>query len=264
MIDSPLTILLLAAVGCAAGGFGALAGVGGGIIITPLLVIYFGVPLHQAIGISLVSVIATSTATSSVHVERHVTNIRLGMILELATTTGAASAALIAVYVSKRALAILFVAFLLYSASSLVKRAWGLRKEALQKDIPEHEITNYPIGLAAALCAGALSGLLGVGGGVIKVPVMYMFMGVPLRVATATSNFTIGVTAATGAYIYYGRGDVNVGIAAAVVAGVFAGSLLGARLAPKVRSIYVLSLFIAITVFLAGQMIYKMVTGGLA
>lgn len=264
MIDSPTMIMLLAAVGFAAGGFGALAGVGGGIIITPLLAIYFGVPLHQAIGISLVSVIATSTATSSVHVEKHVTNIRLGMILELATTTGAASAAIIAGYMNKRALAILFIAFLLYSASSLVKRAWGSRKEALQTEIPAHEIKNYPLGLFASLCAGAFSGLLGVGGGVIKVPVMYMFMGVPLRVATATSNFTIGVTAATGAYIYYGRGDVQVGIAAAVVAGVFAGSLLGARLAPKVRSIYVLSLFIGITVFLAGQMIYKLLTGGLA
>ncbi|HUS19672.1 MAG TPA: sulfite exporter TauE/SafE family protein [Terriglobales bacterium] len=264
MIDSPTMILLLAAVGFAAGGFGALAGVGGGIIITPLLAIYFGVPLHQAIGVSLVSVIATSTATSSVHVEKHVTNIRLGMILELATTTGAATAAIIAGYMNKRALAMLFVVFLLYSASSLVKRAWGSRKEALQTDIPSYEVKNYPIGLAASLGAGAFSGLLGVGGGVIKVPVMYMFMGVPLRVATATSNFTIGVTAATGAYIYYGRGDVNVGIAGAVVAGVFAGSLLGARLAPKVRAIYVLSLFIAITLVLAGQMIYKLMTGGLA
>jgi uncharacterized protein len=264
MIESPWMILLLAGVGLAAGGFGALAGVGGGIIITPLLVMYFHVPLHQAIGISLVSVIATSTATSSVHVEKHVTNIRLGMILELATTTGAATAAIIAARVSRRALGILFIGFLLYSASSLVRRAWNARKEALQMEIPPYEIQNYPVGLAASLGAGAFSGLLGVGGGVIKVPVMYIFMGVPLRVATATSNFTIGVTAATGAYIYYGRGDVNVGIAAAVVAGVFMGSLIGARLAPKVRSIYVLSLFIGITLFLAGQMLYKLLTGGLA
>ncbi|MEO5935869.1 MAG: sulfite exporter TauE/SafE family protein [Terriglobales bacterium] len=264
MPDSPITILLLAAVGFSAGGFGALAGVGGGIIITPLLAIYFGVPLHQAIGISLVSVIATSTATSSVHVEKHVTDIRLGMTLELATTLGAASAAIIAGYMNKRALGILFVCFLLYSASSLVKRAWGARNEALQTEIPAYEVRNYPLGMTASLGAGAFSGLLGVGGGVIKVPVMYMFMGVPLRVATATSNFTIGVTAATGAYVYYGRGDVLIGQAACVVAGVFAGSLLGARLAPKVRAIYVLTLFIVITVVLAGQMIYKLLTGGIA
>lgn len=264
MIEEPIKILLLAAVGFAAGGFGALAGVGGGIIITPLLVIYLGVPLHQAIGVSLVSVIATSTATSSVNVEKRVTDIRLGMTLELATTLGAAAAAIVAAYVSKRALALLFVAFLLYSASSLVKRAWGARNEALQTEIPPYEPQNYPAGMAASLGAGAFSGLLGVGGGVIKVPVMYMFMHVPLRVATATSNFTIGVTAATGAYIYYGRGDVNVGIAAAVVAGVFAGSLLGAQFAPKVRSVYVLALFIGITVLLALQMLHRLMTGVIA
>ena len=256
-------MLLLVVLGCAAGAFGALAGVGGGVIITPVLALYFHLPIHQAIGVSLVAVIATSTATSSVHVERHVTDIKLGMILELSTTVGAAIAAVIAAYVNKRAIAILFVVFLLYSASSIVKRAWSSRKEKLQTEIPAYEPHNYPAGLIVALFAGAMSGLLGVGGGVIKVPAMYMFMGVPLRVATATSNFMIGVTAAASAYIYYGRGDVQLAVAAPLVAGVFAGSLTGARLAPKVRSIYVLTLFIGVTVWLAGQMIFKIATGAM-
>lgn len=257
-------MLLLAAVGCAAGAFGALAGVGGGIIVTPVLAMYFHLPIHQAIGVSLIAVIATSTATSSVHVERHVTDIRLGMILELSTTIGATIAAVIAVYVNKKAIAILFVIFLLYSASTMVKRAWTSRKEALQTEIPDYEPKNFPLGMSVALFAGAMSGLLGVGGGVVKVPAMYMFMGVPLRVATATSNFMIGVTAATSAYIYYGRGDVHLAVAAPLVAGVFAGSLVGARLAPKVRTTYVLTLFIAVTVWLAGQMIFKLATGAMA
>lgn len=255
--------LLLIVLGCAAGAFGALAGVGGGVIITPVLALYFHLPIHQAIGVSLVAVIATSTATSSVHVERHVTDVRLGMILELSTTIGAAIAAVIAVYVNKRAIAVLFVVFLLYSASTIVKRAWNSRKEKLQTEIPPYEPHNYPAGMTVALFAGAMSGLLGVGGGVIKVPAMYMFMGVPLRVATATSNFMIGVTAAASAYIYYGRGDVHPTVAAPLVAGVFAGSLVGARLAPKVRSIYVLTLFIGVTVWLAGQMIFKLATGAM-
>jgi uncharacterized membrane protein YfcA len=256
-------ILILMALGCVIGSFGALAGVGGGVIITPMLAIYFHLPIHQAIGISLVTVIATSTATSSINVERHVTDIRLGMILELSTTIGAAVAAIIAGYVDRRTIALLFIAFLLYSSFSMIKRAWTSRSEALQTEIPPYEVKEYPIGLTGSLCAGALSGLLGVGGGVIKVPIMYLFMGVPLRVATATSNFMIGVTAATSAYIYYGRGDILLPVAAPLVAGVFTGSLVGARLAPKVRSTYVLSLFVAVTFWLAGQMIFKLVTGKL-
>jgi uncharacterized membrane protein YfcA len=254
---------MLMAIGCAVGSFGALAGVGGGVIITPLLAIYFHLPIHQAIGISLVTVIATSTATSSINVERHVTDIRLGMILELSTTIGAAVAAIIAGYVDRRTIALLFIAFLLYSSSSMMKRAWTSRSEALQTKIPPYEVKRYPLGLIGSLCAGALSGLLGVGGGVIKVPIMYLLMGVPLRVATATSNFMIGVTAATSAYIYYGRGDILLPVAAPLVAGVFAGSLAGARLAPKVRSTYVLFLFVAVTFWLAGQMIFKLATGKL-
>lgn len=254
-------ILLLLGVGLGAGAFGALAGVGGGAIITPLLALHFGLPMHQAIGVGLVAVIATSTASSSVHVERHLVNVRLGMILELATTTGAAAAAIIAGYLSARWLAGIFIGFLAFSCYNMMKRAWGTRNEQNVAEIPPYTPENYPTGLAASLFAGALSGLLGVGGGVIKVPVMYLFMKVPLRVATATSNFTIGVTAAASAYVYYMRGDVNVLYAAPIVAGVFAGSLGGASVAPKIRSTYILWLFVAITGYMATQMAIKLATG---
>ena len=252
----------LLALGFSAGVFGALAGLGGGIILTPVLAIYFGLPMHQAIGITLLSVIATSTATSSQFVERHVTDIRLGMTLELATTLGALIAALVAHRLNRRTLAVLFVCFLAYSAASMVKKAWSSRQHPHETTVPDYKVQNYPLGLGASLIAGGLSGLLGIGGGPIKVPVMYLFMKVPLRVATATSNFMIGVTAATSAYIYWGRGDINVTIAAPLVAGVFAGSLLGARLAPRVKTFYILVLLITVMGWLAARMLYKLATGG--
>jgi uncharacterized membrane protein YfcA len=255
-------VLLLILIGFFAGGVGALVGVGGGIIITPLLAIYFGLPMHQAIGVTLLCVIATSTATSSLYVEKHVTDIRLGMTLELATTVGALIAALIAHHINRKTLAILFACFLLYSASSMVKKTWDSRSEEKEDEIPDYTPQNYPIGLAASLLAGGFSGLLGIGGGPIKVPVMFLFMKVPLRVAAATSNFMIGVTAATSAYVYWGHGDVRVDIAAPLVAGVFAGSLLGARISRKVRAFYILLLLVGITGWLAVQMIYKLLTGG--
>ncbi len=253
--------LLLLALGLLAGGIGALAGIGGGIIITPVLAMYLGVPMHQAIGVSLTAVIATSTATSSVYVERGLSNIRLGMTLEIATTLGAAIAAVVAGYINRRTLAVMFSLFLIYTASSMVKKAWSSRNQQHDPGIPPYEIKRYPLGLGASLLAGGFSGLLGIGGGPVKVPIMYLFMGVPLRVATATSNFMIGVTAATSAYIYYGRGDIPLHIAAPIVVGVFAGSLIGARLAPKVKATYVLWLLIVVTAYLASSMLYKVWAG---
>jgi len=254
-------IVILLLLGLIAGGVGALVGIGGGIIITPILAIYFGVPIHQAIGVSLTAVIATSTATSSVYVERGLSNIRLGMTLEMATTLGAAIAAVVAGYINRRTLAVMFAIFLLYTSASMVRKAWKSRREKAETKIPPYEIKHYPLGMSTALLAGGFSGLLGIGGGPIKVPIMYLFMGVPLKVATATSNFMIGVTAATSAYIYYGRGDIPVHVAAPIVIGVFTGSLLGARIAPKVRNTYVLFLLIFVTGYLAATMLWKVWAG---
>ena len=255
-------LLLLALVGFVVGSIGALAGVGGGVILAPLVAIYYGLPMHQAIGVSLVCVIATSTATSAVYVERHITDIRLGMTLELATTLGALLAALVARRLDRRTLALMFAIFLTYSAGSMVNKAWQSRHR--QKDEPDtdYKVRNYPVGLMASLVAGGFSGLLGIGGGPLKIPVMYLFMKVPLRVCTATSNFMIGVTAATSAIVFWVRGDVNVAIAAPLVVGVFGGSMLAARVKHRVHTFYILLLLIGVTGWFAIQMFYKLATGG--
>jgi uncharacterized protein len=255
-------LLVLILIGFLVGGFGALAGIGGGVILAPLVALYYGVPMHQAIGVSLVAVIATSTATSALYVEQHVTDIRLGMTLELATTTGALIAALMARHIDRRTLAFMFAVFLAYSSLSMVRKAWGSRKETDDPPASDYTVQRYPLGLFASLIAGGFSGLLGIGGGPIKVPVMYLFMKVPLRVATATSNFMIGVTAATSAVVFWLRGDVNVTMAAPLVGGVFAGSLLAARLKHRVPEVYILALLIAVTGWFSAQMFYKLVTGG--
>jgi uncharacterized membrane protein YfcA len=254
--------IVLAIIGFLVGGFGALAGIGGGVILAPLVALYYGLPMHQAIGVSLVCVIATSTATSALYVEQHITDIRLGMTLELATTLGALIAALLARYIDRRTLALMFACFLAYSSLSMIRKAWGTRNGDEEAPVSDYTVRNYPLGMAASLIAGGFSGLLGIGGGPIKVPVMYLFMKVPLRVATATSNFMIGVTAATSAVVYWLRGDVNVAVAAPLVAGVFAGSLLAARMKHRVPEFYILVLLIAVTGWFSAQMFYRLASGG--
>jgi uncharacterized protein len=255
-------LLLLVVIGFVVGIVGALTGVGGGVILAPVVAIYYGLPMHQAIGVSLVSVIATSTATSALYVEQQVTDIRLGMTLELATTIGAFIAALMVHHIDRRTLALLFACFLTYSSFSMMGKAWRSRRREPEEEQTNYTIHNYPLGMTASLLAGGFSGLLGIGGGPIKVPVMHHFMKIPLPVATATSNFMIGVTAATSALVYWGRGDINTTIAAPLVAGVFGGSLLGARFKHRVHSFYILLLLIGVTGWFAAQMFYKLTTGG--
>jgi uncharacterized protein len=263
--------LLLVVLGFFAGLLGALTGIGGGILLSPLLALYFGIPIRQAIGTSLVAVITTSAASSSVHLQRHTTDIRLGMTLELATSFGAAVTAYLVGYFNRNALEGLFAGFLLYSAITIMRRGGKIKPEdestpALNGNvvIPPYEPQRYPLGLAASLVAGALSGLLGIGGGPIKVPVMYLFMNVPLVVATATSNFMIGVTAAASAMVYYRRGDILVHYAAPLAVGVFVGSLLGARLSPRIHSRYVVYLLVGIMLYLAGHLLVHLLRVGMA
>jgi uncharacterized membrane protein YfcA len=248
---------------------GALTGIGGGVRLTPILALHFGIPIRQAIGTSLVAVITPSAASSSAHLQRHTTDIRLGMTLELATALGAAVMAYLVGYFNRNALEGLFAGFLLYSAITILTK--GRKGEAVGEEsspaadetsIPAYEPKHYPLGLAASLVAGALSGLLGIGGGAIKVPVMYIFMKVPLMVATATSNFMIGVTAAASAIVYYRRGDILVQVAAPLAVGVFVGSLLGARMAPRVNTKVVVYLLAGVMFYLAGHLIIHLLRGG--
>src|SRR5580693_6026085 len=262
---------LLVVLGFFAGLLGAMTGIGGGILISPILALHFGIPIRQAIGTSLVAVITTSAASSSVHLQRHTTDIRLGMTLELATALGAAVTAYLVGYFNRNALEGLFAGFLLYSSITIVAKGGKVKAQDEpvpaangETSIPPYEPKHYPLGLAASLVAGALSGLLGIGGGPIKVPVMYIFMKVPLMVATATSNFMIGVTAAASAIVYYRRGDILVQVAAPLAVGVFVGSLLGARLAPRIHTKVVVYLLVAIMLYLAGHLFVHLLTGGAA
>lgn len=265
-----MVTVLLVILGFFAGLLGALTGIGGGVLLTPILALHFGIPIRQAIGASLVAVITTSAASSSVHLQRHTTDIRLGMTLELATALGAAVMAYLVGYFNRNALEGLFAAFLLYSSITILSKRGKVKpledESALIVDetvIPPYETKRYPLGLAASLVAGALSGLLGIGGGPIKVPVMYLFMNVPLMVATATSNFMIGVTAAASAIVYYRRGDILAEYAAPLAVGVFLGSLLGARLAPRVHTKVVVYLLVGVMFYLAGHLIIHLLQGHL-
>lgn len=262
-----LTALLLVILGFLAGLLGAVTGIGGGVLLAPILALYFGIPIREAIGTSLVAVITTSTASSSVHLQRHTTDIRLGMTLELATSLGAAVMAYLVGYFNRGVLEGLFVAFLLYGSITILSKRGKATDEdstpALNGEvtIPPYEPQRYPLGLGASLIAGVLSGLLGIGGGPIKVPVMFIFMNVPLMVATATSNFMIGVTAAASAIVYYRRGDILVQIAAPLAVGVFLGSLLGARLAPRIHTRIVVYLLVAVMLYLAGHLTFHLLRG---
>jgi len=263
-----MTTLLLVVLGSFAGLVGALSGTGGGIILAPMLALYFGLPIQQAIGTSLIAVITTSAASSSVHLQRHTADIRLGMTLELATALGAGATAYLVGYINRTALEVLFAVFLLYGAITILRKG-GKTEDARDEMIPgrpgegivipAYEPKRYRLGMGASLVAGGLSGLLGIGGGPIKVPVMYLFMGVPLIVATATSNLMMGVTASASAFVYYRRGDILPAVAAPLVVGVFMGSLTGARLAPRIHNKWVALLLVSIMLYLSVHMLVHVV-----
>lgn len=253
-------LLALAGLGAGAGIIGALLGLGGGLLITPLLNLLFGIPIEVAIATSLVAVIGTSSATASVYVEQKLSDIRLGMVLELATTMGAVSGAVVAGLLSRRMLTILFSLFLAYAGTSMLRRAGS--RELASEDPEEYRVKRVPLGLFLSYLAGGISGLLGVGGGPIKVPLMYLLMGIPLKVATATSNFMIGVTAAASAFVYYQRGHILAYPTAPVVVGVFAGSLVGSHVSRRVPTRWILWLFVSVMFYLAVTMAVKAIRMG--
>jgi uncharacterized membrane protein YfcA len=251
----------LATLGLVAGAVGALTGIGGGLIIIPVLTLLFGIPIHWAIGTSLCCVIATSSGAAASYVEHRLSNIRLGMTLELATTIGAVSGALLAAKLPREVLAILFAALLIYAGGSMVRRSLPAEVRVPNAEAA-YTIRRLPLGLLGSGGAGVVSGLLGVGGGVIKVPIMYLVMGVPFKVATATSNFMIGVTAAASAFIYYSRGDVRLLITAPTAIGVYLGASLGTHVMRRAPSRWLIRLFSIIVFYFALMMIWKSLHGG--
>ena len=276
---SVLLLTLIILIGAyAAGLVGSLTGLGGGVVIIPLLTILLHVDIHYAIGASLVSVIATSSGSAAAYVKEGITNMRLGMFLEIATTSGAIAGAIIAKYLPVNYIAILFGMVLIFSAlMSLRKKVERieLRKSALAEKLKlnssypsgnqtiEYGVNNVGGGFLMMAFAGVMSGLLGIGSGALKVIAMDGVMGIPFKVSTTTSNFMIGVTAAASAVVYLQRGYIDPGLAMPVVIGVLLGAFTGSKILVHSQSGKLRYFFAIIVTFLAVQMIYKGITGGL-
>jgi uncharacterized membrane protein YfcA len=272
--------LLMLAGGVAAGAFGSILGLGGGLLIVPLLTLGFGLPLREAVGVSLVCVIVTSSASAGVYLQRRQANLRLGMVLELFTAAGAIAGGAVAFLIDERLLAGLFTLLLVYVAATMLR---GLREPAEEPatddETPPHahlengppelaEATSMVAGLggpgynmrrlpAAALGsvgAGIASALLGIGGGLIKVPLMHLVLAVPLRVATATSNLMIGITASASAIVYLVRGGIDAYVAGPTAIGVFVGASIGSRLGHRVGQRGLRVLFVLVLVYTAIEM----------
>jgi uncharacterized membrane protein YfcA len=289
--------LVLLGGGVAAGLFGSLLGLGGGILIVPLLTLGFGLPLITAVGVSLVCVIMTSGAAAGVYLERRVANLRLGMTLELFTAIGALGGALVAFLIPEHLVEGIFAALLVYTALTMARRrdpapvpedgaappavfdpgpgdgpavdgavqadSSGTQPEgegaAFVESLsgPGYRVHRMGLGIVGSLAAGVASALLGIGGGLVKVPVMNVIMGVPLRVATATSNLMVGITASASAIIYLLRGGIDAYAVAPTAIGVFVGASVGSRVAHRIDLRILRGLFVVILLYTAWEMIQK-------
>jgi hypothetical protein len=273
-----ITFTIAVAVGSVAAGFlGALTGLGGGVVLVPMLVLLFGVDIRYAIGASLVSVIATSSGAAAAYVREGYSNIRVGMFLEIATTLGALSGAVVATRVPTSGLAIVFGCVLLYSAYLSGHRhdlsstegppdRWAtlLRLDSTYPTPAgerRYRVRGVPAGFGLMYVAGVLSGLLGIGSGAVKVLAMDQAMRLPFKVSTTTSNFMIGVTAAASAGVYLRRGYIDPGLAMPVVLGVLFGSMQGARVLASAPAHRLRVVFMWVIVALAAEMLFNGVTG---
>ncbi len=260
-----------------AGVLGSILGLGGGIIVIPFLTIFLGVEIRYAIGASIVSVIATSSGAAARYVRDHMTNVRLAIFLEVATTTGAIAGAVISSFVHSRILYFIFSLVLLHSAYMMWSRGRVSKKgEAevvgtghkwayylkLHSHYPDYHlgrsveyfVENVPLGFVYMFFAGIISALLGIGSGMLKVLAMDSAMKLPIKVSSATSNFMIGVTAAASAGAYYMKGDIKPEIAAPVALGVLGGSYIGAHLMHKMQGDLIRKIFIVVLIIISIQM----------
>jgi hypothetical protein len=275
-----LQFSLVVALGSFLAGFlGSLTGLGGGVVIVPLLTLVFGVDMRYAIGASLVSVIATSSGAAAAYLREGYSNMRVGMFLEIATTIGAICGAVLAGHLSTSILAIVFGVVLLYSAYTsthdYAEPPGGLPPDriatALKMDgefptengTESYRVRHVPLGFGLMYLAGVLSGLLGIGSGAVKVLAMDQAMKIPFKVSTTTSNFMIGVTAAASAGIYLRNGFIDPGLAMPVMLGVLLGALTGARVLPgaKVRTLRIV--FAVVVAALAVEMMMKGIRGSM-
>ena len=257
----------------AAGLLGSLTGLGGGVIIIPLLTLVLGVDVHYAIGASIISVIATSSGSAAAYVKEGITNIRIGMFLEIATTISAIIGVIIAGYMNANYIKIVFGLILLFSAYSMLKKKIDHSNNEKTSVLANYFKLNgsYPLqgvmkpyavhhvmgGFAMMFVAGALSGLLGIGSGALKVLGMDNIMKIPFKVSTTTSNFMMGVTAAASALVYLHKGQIDPGIAMPVTIGVISGATVGARILIRTNTDKLKLVFAVVIIFLALQMIYN-------
>ena len=273
---TPSTMVAALAIALGSGALGSMLGLGGGVVMVPLLIFLLGVPIHIAAGASIVAVVATSSASASVYVRDEVTNMRLGMFLELATTVGAVTGAGLMAGASEAALKTVFGVTLLYASAVMWHqmrssgRSWvpgdndwiaeRLRLGAGYYDVARNETISYGVSrslptFAISYIAGVVSGLLGIGGGGIKVPAMNVVSSVPMKAAVATSNFMIGVTAAASALIYIRNGFCDSFVTAPVVLGALVGSFFGAKLALRVRGVVLKKVFVVVLLVLGLSMV---------
>ncbi|MBB4036664.1 hypothetical protein GGR21_002570 [Dysgonomonas hofstadii] len=266
---------------CFAGLIGSLTGLGGGVIVIPLLTLGFGIDMRYAIGAALVTSIATSSGAAAAYIKEGITNVRIGMFLEIATTTGAVVGAIVAMYLDKVYIAIIFGCVLIFSAiRSVSKKEDGVDYSApgdklgvklkLNGSYPtkdskaeQYNVHNVIGGYSLMTLAGILSGLLGIGSGALKVLAMDTAMKIPFKVSTTTSNFMVGVTAAASAVVYLQRGYIDPGLAMPIVVGVLLGAFFGSKILPKANVKKLRLLFSIVIFFLAISMIYNGLTGKL-
>ncbi len=270
-------VLLVFSISLVAGALGSLLGLGGGIIVIPALTLLFHVDIRYAIGASIVSVIATSSGAAAAYVRDRLTNLRVAMVLELATTSGALTGAYLAGHLGGRWLFIIFGLVLGYSTLMMVRKLnepdfvisnkpapWAdfLRlhssyfDERLGHEVA-YRVTSTRIGLGLMYVAGAISGLLGIGSGALKVPAMDLAMHMPMKVSTATSNFMIGVTAAASAGVYYVRGEIDPFIAGPVAVGVMLGAVGGSYVLPRLRGTTIRLVFVVVLMWISAEMFRK-------
>lgn len=272
-----LMFLLLTLTASFAGGIaGAMLGLGGAVIIIPALTLVFDLKIQEAVAISIVSVIATSSGSSITYLREGLANVRLGLLLGLGTTSGAITGALMSGIIDPRVLYFLFGSLLAYSGLTLLRAPRGSRAPTAEPGAlarflhlrgsyydqvlgrrVHYEAAHPFLALLAMYGAGILAGLLGVGAGAFKVLAMDQIMGLPIKVSTSTSSFLIGVTAAAGAVVYIARGQIQPLLVAPVVLGVLAGALVGTRIMPRLKNATVRALFTPVLLYVAAQMLWK-------
>jgi len=264
----------LIALGMGAGVLGAMFGLGGGVIFVPVLMIVFGLAPAEAAAVSLVGIVAGSVSASSIFVEKGLSNIRLGLLLEITTTVGAITGAIIAGLMDAWILSLVFCAVMVYSGMKMIlnperivkpsdtggRMCFRYRDESTGEDVP-YEVQRVKTGSIACIFAGALSSMTGVGGGAIKVPVMNLLMNIPLKAASATSSYMIGITAFSGAVTYFFSGQLDLAFAGGVAIGAFAGSVAGTYLARKTNTKHLRKYFSIVLFMMAFLVLLR--TGGI-